>query len=116
MSTDINDIMKRIERTPETELELIFRHIMHKIDAFAKLLKLDENSKRYFKTILINAIMLYYMLEEKHGSLKESENLEECVKTVKRIESANLQKVEETLFLARDISQEYLLASSIEMH
>lgn len=105
----MNDIIERIETIPETELERIFQHIMHKIDAFAELLRLDKHSRDFLKRVLRSALMLYIVMEEKKGGLREAGDLQACMSTLQQINSANLNKVEETLYLARDISQEYIL-------
>lgn len=109
------DIIERIDKIPETELERIFRHIMHKVDAFAELLRLDKYTEDFFRRVLRNALMLYIMMEERQGGLKEAGNMQDCIETLQKIDSAKLNKVEETLYLARDISQEYILATSVKI-
>lgn len=108
------DIYDRIDETPETELERIFCHIMHKVDAFAVLLDLDRNTKDFLRKVIRYALTLYVLTEEKHGSLREH-NFEDCYAAMDKIHSANLNKVEHSLYLARDIAQEYVIATSIKI-
>jgi len=79
------------------------------------LLKIDKHATGFLRTVLRNAIMLYILMDEKHGSLREATTLEDCMNSVNRIQSANLNKVEEALYLAKDISNEYIYATSIKI-
>ena len=105
------DIFDKIEDLPENEIEKIFRDIMQKVEAFAKLMKLDPKATDYFRQIAKAALSLYLMMEENMGSLKEGKNLEDCIALLGNIESSNANRVAETMYLSREISREIIAKS-----
>ena len=112
---DMSQVLSQIDIMTEDYVAQTLSHISQKVEAFAELLRISREAREFFKTVLKNAVAIYLMLEGNREESKAGEDSEYIRKTLASVMSGKENKVAQSLFLAHDITLEFLAMSSLRV-
>lgn len=103
--TSLTDGLDHLEKITEDDLRLILRQIFYKVETLGYIMKIDVLAIGALKRIMRYVLSVNILLVESSFSAEdETDNTKAILSTIK---SANTSKLEEVLFLTKDIAREY---------
>ena len=108
-TVSIADGLDRLEKMSEDELRAILSHVFYKIETLGNIMKIDVQTIGALKRIMRYVLSLNILLVDSSTTHEDDEEMKNTQAVLSKIKSANLNKLEETLYLARDIAREYYI-------
>jgi hypothetical protein len=104
----LKDRKDKIRSLSDSDIKHKLRQIPHKVETFAASYKTDLELPNGYKRIMSYADNLDDLMAIGKKRLEEENpKLDDCVSALKDIKSTNVTKIEEILYLARDIIREF---------
>jgi|GEM_PF-6359001 len=109
--TSITDGLDHLEKMTEDDLRLILRQVFYKVETLGYIMKIDVLAMGALKRIMRYVLSVNILLVE--SSFYAEDEVDHTRAILSTIKSANPGKIEDVLFLTKDIAREYYLRCSI---
>ena len=109
----ISDGLDRLEKMTEDELRSILRAVFYKVESLGRLMQIDVAVVGAFKRVMRYVLSLNILLVESESSPEEEKEMENTKAVLSKIKNANPSKMEEALYLTRDIAREFYVKTGL---